>query len=41
MDTKKEHETEKDKAQTETHSKDYETIRKLVKDIGKAIILIT
>ena len=31
MDTKKEHETEKDKEQTETHSKDYATKRKIVK----------
>ena len=35
MDTKKEHETEREKEQTETHSKDYEAIRKLVKDTDK------
>ena len=37
MDTKKEKETEKDKDKTEIHIKDYETIRRLVKENDKTI----
>ena len=37
MDTKKDKETETDKDKTEIHNKDYETIRKLVKENEQTI----